>query len=233
MFAIKIYNPDSNHLSLKFVYLILLPLILSDYFLIIPIIVLNQTQSFSVNNYYTIKIPCKKYVKAYLENNAGIPVNLKHLPEILGEFKNMLEKTSNPREPICLKVFTETVIIIIPPDWFYRYGYEMSKESIKNLNLIVEEKVKFLMRQYVSLNNSLGLKIAPAIREIQNKFGFPEPVWSFESIKKEFDRHGQKSKLESIIKLKEEMSETLLSNLAEEGILSQYYKNEHNKELCH
>ena len=178
-------------------------------------------------NHFTIKIPCKSYAKAYLEINCGTPVDLAHLPDLLDEFRRGLARKPGHRESADLATCREMVTIIIPPDMFYRYGWEMNKENILDFNRKVEMKVKFFMRQYVSVNKSFGVPIANCIREFQDGFGFIEPVWSYESIKKDFDRHGRVPELKIIRELKIEMNKILLDNLSDLGTISKKLKKEY------
>jgi hypothetical protein len=180
-----------------------------------------------MSNHFTIKIPCKKYVKAYLEINCGSPVNLHHLPDLLEEFRRGLARKPCHRETSELAVFRDTVTVIIPSDMFYRHGWELNKENILDFNRNVELKVKFFMRQYVAVNKSLGCPVSCCIREFQTEFGFFEPVWSYESIKKDFDRHGSVPELKIIRELRAELNKLLLDNLSELGTISRKLKKEH------
>jgi hypothetical protein len=179
-----------------------------------------------MTNHFTIKIPCKPYIKAYLENNCGTPVNLSHLPDLLDEFRRGLQRKSERREKMEQAGCREMVSIIIPPDMFYRYGWEMNRSSILDFNRKIEAKVKFLMRMYVAVNHTVGTPVANCIREFQLNYGFPEQVWSFESIKKDFDRHGHLPEKNPMKEIKSEINKILLSNLSELGTVSQKYKKE-------
>ena len=175
---------------------------------------------------FTIKIPCKPYVRVYLEINCGEPVNLKHLPILLKEFKRSLSKKPEHREKACVAVYPDTVSIIIPTDLFYRYGWEMNRENVLDFNRLVELQIKFFMRQYISVNNTLGISVANSIREFQERFGFNESIWAYESIKKDFDRNGKISELKLIKGLKGEIHKILLDNLSCLGTVSKKLKNE-------
>lgn len=180
-----------------------------------------------MSNLFTVKIQCKRYVKAYLENHCGTPVDLRHLPDLQEEFVRCLSRKPAHREASELANWTESVTIIIPPDVFYRHGWELNKENILDFNRRAEQKAKFFMRQYVSFNNSIGVPVAICIREFQDKHGFPEPVWTYESIKKDFDRHGRVKKLNIIRELRVEINRILLDNLSELGTVSKKYIKEY------
>lgn len=172
---------------------------------------------------FTIKIPCKKYVKAYLESNCGKPINLKHLPEFNEDFRKMLSKETYKDETYPNTFFTDTMEIVITSDWFFRYGFSMSKRNILDFNIKVEHRIKATMRNFVLLNSSLGYPIAQCIREFQDRFNLPEPVWSFESIKKEYDRNGTKVKIKTIKVLREELNKILVNDLTNSGSLNEDY----------
>jgi hypothetical protein len=179
-----------------------------------------------MSKHFTIKIPCKKYVKAYLEINCGDPVDLRHLPDLMEEFRRGLDKKPCHRESVETATLRDMVTIIIPPDMFYRYGWEFNKENILDFNRNAEMKVKFFMRQYISVNKSLGSQVACCIREFQNEFGFGEQVWSYDSIKKDFDRHGSVPELKIIRELKVQLNRILMDNLSELGTISKKLKKE-------
>ncbi len=178
-------------------------------------------------NRFTIKIPCKKYVKAYLENNCGCPADLKHLPDLREELRRCLSR--KPEHIECKNVadYEDTVTVVISDDMFYRYGWEMNKENILDFNRKVESKVKFLMRQYVSLNYSLGVPVTDCIRNFQNEYGISEMHWPYQSIRKDFYRHGVR-RIKTLSQVKTEINKIFLENLSQLGTISRKLK----KEMC-
>jgi hypothetical protein len=176
---------------------------------------------------FTIKIPCKPYVKVFLEINGGDPVDLHHLPVLFKEFRRGLSKKPEHREKACVAVYSDSVTIIIPSDMFYRHGWELNKENLLDFNRVAEQQVKYFMRQYISFNNSMGVSVANSIREFQDKFGFTESIWNYEAIKKDFDRNGQITQMKTIKKLREEVIKILLDNLSDIGTVSKKLQKEY------
>ncbi len=176
---------------------------------------------------FTIKIPCKPYVRVFLEINCGDTVDLSHLPVLLKEFKRSLSKKPEHREASILAKYKDFVTVIVPSDMFYRYGWEMNKENLLDFNKAAELQVKFFMRQYISINNNVGVKIADSIREFQDRFGFTESVWNYESIKKDYDRNVSRSEIKLIRGLKVEINKILLDNLSHLGTVSFKLKKEY------
>ena len=173
---------------------------------------------------FNIKIPCKKYVKAYLENNCGIPVDLNQLPKLKDMFISFLNKKPINSEPLYKTIRLDSVTIHIFLGWPHPYGYRLNKEDLFNFTQDIEQMVKYNMRQFIGLNRAIGIPYALCIREFQDKFGFPESIWSYQSIKKDFDRHGRIPELKSIKEMKVKMNIIFLDNLSDLGIISEKLK---------
>jgi hypothetical protein len=180
-----------------------------------------------MSNHFTIKIPCKKYVKAYLENNCGTPVNLKHLPDLQEILRLSLQRKPEHLENKKVAEYDDTVTVIIPDDMFYRYGWELNKENTLDFNRNVEQKVKFLMRQYISLNYTLGIPVTDCIRNFQEEYGISELHWPYQSIRKDFYRHGVK-RIKTIKQINTEINKIFMENLSQLGTISRKFK----KEVC-
>lgn len=181
-----------------------------------------------MQEHFTIKIHCKRYVKEYLETNCGTPADLRHLPDLMQEFRGCLAKKPAHRENVKVAKWPDTVTVIIPPDYFYRYGWELNRENELDFNRKVEKKIKYMMRQYIGFNHALSVPVSSCIREFQERFGFYEPIWSFEAIRKDFDRNGRTIELNTIRALRAEMNKILLDNLSELGTISKKLV----KEMC-
>lgn len=144
-------------------------------------------------DHFTLTIPCKYYIGAYLENNCGIPADLSVFPELLIDFRKRLDKTPELHTPSSTIAEPSTVTIIIPNDDFYRYGYSMSKKNIHEFLYRIEKKLKFISRQYITLGIIMGNSMTSTIRSFQEEYCLSETVWAFETIKKDYDRNAQKS----------------------------------------
>jgi hypothetical protein len=179
-----------------------------------------------MSKHFLIEIPCKPYVKAYLENCCGTPVNLQHLPNLMEELRRGLSKVPCHKDSKKITEKADKVKIIIPPNYFYRYGWELEEVFVRDFNKIIEHRVKYIMRQYISLNSSMGIPVADCIRSFQDKFGFQETIWSFDSIKKDFTRNGIKSEMNFMKEIRHEINKIFLSNLSELGTISKKFQKE-------
>ena len=182
---------------------------------------------------FSIEIPVKPYVKAYLENNCGSPVDLSLLPTVYPDFINYLKNPTLRTESSLVCSFSEEVRIIVPKDVFYRYGWILTKTDIIALNSKVEGLVKFSSRNFLAVNKAIGVPVASSIREYQELFRFTEDSFPFETIRKDFDRHGSKVTMKVLKEFKAEIHNIFLASLSEFGTISKNFKNERHKQTIH
>lgn len=166
---------------------------------------------------YTVEIAVKPYVRAYLENNFGRPADLRRDPELNGLLEMMLREGSTRLDKIVSANYPATVKIVISKDCFFRYGFTLTKTETLKFNSLLEKRVKFFARTYIAYHSSLGTSIARSIRDFQNIFGFPEDVWTFDSIKKDFDRNGSRLDRQMISQFKMQFSNIFMEILSESG----------------
>ena len=172
----------------------------------------------------TITIPVKPYIKRFIEINYGLPADLSSSGELVKMVKRCLRKPNKRWDhKLCDKtrVLYETVEIIISEDTFYRYGWEISKTDTVALGKEFERRVKVFMRNIVGVNYALGLPINTSILRFQEKFSFPEDVWSYESIKKDFYRNGSYMKIDFENEIFNKINHIIMENLSGIGTLSQ------------
>lgn len=177
---------------------------------------------------YTLKVCVKPYVKAYLENNFGIPADVREDWE-LWKLVELVLRASH------LQIKKETVPILLPEstsqcfgslvelkitkDWFNRYGFRLKKRETLRLNAFLEKRIKFYSRSFIGYHHCLGMSVAESIRDFQKTFGFSEDVWPYDSIKKDFDRHGWTVGKKAVLGFRTEMSKIFLESLSETGTI--------------
>ncbi len=143
---------------------------------------------------FSVSIHVKPYVKKYLENRFGDPVDLSGDKHINKYFLNLLDKNSYRFDKRIFvfgkNAYKEEVTILISEDAFERFGFDLSKTSIIDFNNFIEEYIKTQSRLFVGVCSGLGVKVAVAIRNFQNIFQFEEDDFAFETIKKDIQRNG-------------------------------------------
>lgn len=182
---------------------------------------------------FEVVIKVSGYAKQYLINNCGNPVDLSQLPDLNKIFVQKLRKPLFRHESLNMASNTEYVCIVISEDTFRRYGWELTKTDQMDFNNIVERRVKFIMRNFVASKSAIGQPIAKVIRDFQEKFNFPEEVWSYEAIKKDLFRHTEIKRnpdIESFIQsFDRKLYKMFVDNLSDSGTISKTYKNELSK----
>jgi len=141
----------------------------------------------------TATISVKPYVKHFLVLNYGSPVNLSQNPDLYSLFRNCLKRQWKTRDRVykykcnIAETYSKTIEIIISKDDFYRYGWELTVTDMVSFGIKVENQAKQFMRSIVSAYE-IAMTQKKAILMFQEKFGFSEDVWSYESIKKDYYR---------------------------------------------
>lgn len=172
---------------------------------------------------FTVTIPVKPYVKQYLINNCGDPVDLSNLPDLKLYLRRLLKKPSdrwNSRYTNELKTYNENINIIISEDDFYRYGYELTKTDIIAFSREVELKAKCVMRTMVGILVGLGLPVNKSISRFQERYNFNEDNWSYQTIKKDFYRNGEKEIIDFDYEIFNKIEKLILVNLYNKGTIS-------------
>lgn len=178
-------------------------------------------------------VKVKPYVKQYLVNNCGNPVDLTFLPRFNSLLKQNLMKPMFKGESLPMRQDECYVRIQLSKDTFYRYGWELTKSSQQHFNARIEEELKSLARNYIAMRSGWGFSVASSIRKFQDVFNFPEEVWSYDAIKKDLDRNSEAKKDSSVENFLRSMDKKIhnifLENMSETGTISKRYKNELHK----
>jgi len=177
----------------------------------------------------TIELPCKPYVKQFLELNYGSPIELKPDRVLFTNFLRCLKKPNKRydyKKADVPSLYSEITRIVISEDSFYRYGWELTRTDIIAFGKEIECRVKFFMRQMVSQYSTV-MNLKDSIYMFQTRFGFTEEIWSYESIKKDFYRNGPKSKTDLGSFLAKRFEQISLENLSSLGTISQTLITDH------
>lgn len=118
--------------------------------------------------------------------------------------------------------------IIITEDDFYRYGWEMTRTDTVLSGRELENRVKFLMRNIVSMNMTY-MPQKNAILLFQENLGYQEEVWSFESIKKDYFRNAPENKVSFLEEITKKSERIILANLSDLGTMSRKLIKDHER----
>lgn len=172
-------------------------------------------------------IPCKRYVKRFLEHNFGSPADLTRDAELYEDLRSRLVTPSRRRDSrvdyACLDKYEDEVKIRIAEDDFYRYGWELTNTDIVRFNRRIELRVKLLMHSVVSSYLSMGIHLNMAVSYFQAKFDYGEDVWKKESIIKDCQRNLSVG-IDSFDGVMDNLSRMVVNRLAEANILTKKYK---------
>jgi len=167
---------------------------------------------------FTIGLHLKPYVKRYLINNFGDPVNLycvegQDLKELMIQFLKKSCRKNDKR--IKLTTLNKETRIRISESDFYRYGWEISKTDMLKFNNRIESLIKFYARCFIAFDKSFGVPISISIRSFQDEYGFSEEDFPYETIKKDFDRNGHYIKFDKFSTFKTSLREIFMEQLSD------------------
>lgn len=150
-----------------------------------------------MSNYFYIIFPCKPYVKQFIIHNFGEPADFGTHKTLFDDFIRAIKKPNTRfdyRDDYVLSVknYKSKIDLVISEDLFYRHGWMLSVTDIIALNRKLESLVKCFMQQMVGVSVANGMPIKNSIEDFQERFDYPEEVWAYESIKKDFQRNGQR-----------------------------------------
>jgi hypothetical protein len=194
----------------------------------------------------SIIIPCKPYVKQFLIQNFGYPVNLYSVANPFSYlFRTYLtkpillenekaKKLGRPRQKI-RSCFSDSqldvpVEFVLSDHDFYSYGWEMHPLHVRALNTTFEQSAKLFMRTCITIDTLMSGSLAASIRRFQDRYNYPEEVWSFQSIKKDIDRNTTRIEIDFDTDIYEKIQKILLHNLYKLGTLSKnnHFSHEYN-----
>jgi len=172
---------------------------------------------------FIVTVPVKPYIKRYLENNYGSPVDFRNHPRENELFKRMLKKPCNEANHMykneLLRQTAEVEITISDRD-FYRHGWELSKTDIVSFGKHFEKNVKLLMRTVVSTYVCHGMAVDKSIAKFQTQYKMEEEYWSFDSIKKDFYRFRDNNDIELNEYAYQHLERLIRINMNNAGVIS-------------
>lgn len=176
-----------------------------------------------VKDPYFLELPCKPYVKRFLELNFGDPGDLTSDPllnNLLIQYLKEPDRKDKARYDSRTIQYSERYRIHLSEFHFRKYGQTLSKPDVVRFCKVVERRAKLFMRNLVGVNIALGLPIFIAINKFQDQYGFEEDIWSFESIKKDYYRNGCYDKVDFEHEIFKKIHQILLVQLSESGTIT-------------
>ena len=181
---------------------------------------------------FNVTVPVKPYVKRFLENNFGNPVDFRNHPRENEMFKRMLKKPCIDEDGKYndeLQKYSHFVEIQISDREFYRHGWELSKTDIISFGKYYERNAKMQMRNIVSSYVSFGTPVYIAIARFQAKFNFEEEYWPYDSIKKDFYRFAANNEIDFNRYAFEHLEQLILINMNTAGYVTNKVVKEHER----
>lgn len=155
------------------------------------------------NSRFVVWLPCKPYVKQFLLHEFNDPddewaeiVNLISDRELKSDFILRLEKDGRWENKYKnLYRYSERVPVEIKKDDFYRYGWSISNTEAVRFGVKIERRIKHILFLYLDTSVGMGVPLSEAIRRFQAQYGFTEDSWSYDTIRREYNRHAKHERM--------------------------------------
>ena len=180
-------------------------------------------------NRFFVYLAVKPYVRNFMLNNYGLndaefpdAVSFRQDHSLYNRFRSALVKPSvkyNSRYRD-LKRYSATIQIEISRDDFYRYGWALNETETVAFCSLLESRVKAMLCTYIDVHTQIGASIATAIRNFQKIFCFPEDVWPYDSIRREYNRNRTKCEVLGIENFHKTIDKIIVVNLSRNGTIS-------------
>lgn len=174
---------------------------------------------------FSITFPCKPYTRVFIEQNYGKPVRFykdKGIMTLIRLGLSRKDPHNNHLSP-STDVYPDQVTFYVTEDDYNRYGGNLTYNTIQFLNQLFEDKAKKMMLSFCSAQFSYGMKPFDSILLFQEKFGFPEEIWKFDSIYKHCQRkHAFRKTYRS--EMKDKIFQIVLEKLSAERTITKQGK---------
>lgn len=141
----------------------------------------------------TVRLPCKPVVKKYLINRYGENCTVQKNDWVKQLLLSMLQrKISKYDSEITLQYYTESYDMPLNLDEYLRYGDELSKTAIREINNRIEDDIHNQLFRFLEFYvHVCGYRLKDSIEMFQTFYAFPEECYSSDAIKKYYQRRIQ------------------------------------------
>jgi len=142
---------------------------------------------------YTITVPCKKYVRKWLEDPPGKPVDLNKVDQSLyGIFCRLLDKRCTHRDNQLVGQYNDFIHVLVSEDVYNRYGHGLTITNLTLFNNWLEFMIKKESRLYAKIYSRFGFQRKKAVSDFQKDLRLSDDDFSTDAIIKDIQRYGSR-----------------------------------------
>ena len=143
-----------------------------------------------MKGYFSVDIPTKKYIRAYIIAQLGEKPVMDTSSNIGCKLYDLLQHKVNERKSETEKVkYNSTIRIYINERLFRKRGGVLNHTNMKNFNIFLEEEIKsrfyFLMDTYIEMYESFKANLP----EVRRRLGISIFNWDDDSMQKDYYRY--------------------------------------------
>lgn len=146
-----------------------------------------------MKGYYSIEIPTKKYIKAYIHHHLGDkPVfNTEH--KFGNKLYDLVSHRNDRRNEFASIRYNARMKVYVNHRTFFHRGVHLNETNIKNFNLFLEEEIKSSYRMLMDFLIDIVPSFEANLPEVRRRIGIDLEAWDSESIKKDYYRYRKRT----------------------------------------
>ena len=158
-----------------------------------------------MKGYFSVNLPTKKYLKAYLVDQLGESPIMDSRSRFGNYFVDLLQRETEQCGPVNAR-YNAVIKVYINKHLYYQRGGSLLNKHIKQFNFFVENEIKYKLHFLLDHYNLFQPGFEPHIAKVREILGIDIESWSDDSMKKEWYRY-RKVKNKPLIYLKQRARE--------------------------
>lgn len=137
----------------------------------------------------TVSIPCKPYIKHWLEVKYGCPIRLPRNCSFKAQLLSCLTKEFQPKAYYNNDLYPSSVEVAVGKNEISTFGVSVAPQMHHFLHRTIREQLELNIFIFVTSNNLSGSSIESAIKAYQTIHGFSEEIFSYDAIRSIYFRY--------------------------------------------
>ncbi|HVZ97979.1 MAG TPA: hypothetical protein VG847_13950 [Chitinophagaceae bacterium] len=146
-----------------------------------------------MKGYFSIQIPTKSYIKAYIIAELGDNPVMRTDHRIGSRLYDLVSHTNERRTEFSNVRYNTLLKLYVSFHTFRQRGIILNETNIKNLNLFIEDEIKSRYRYMMDFY----MKIFPNFKAndefVRKQLGIDYDSWDYDSLKKDYYRYRKKN----------------------------------------
>lgn len=153
-----------------------------------------------MKGFFSIEIPTKKYIKAYVISELGAQPMMTTENRIGCKLYDLLSLTNERRTEFANVRYNAQMKIYVNYHVFKNRGVNLNETNIKNFNLFIENEIKARYRMCMDFYMGMFPNFQSNLKKVREVIGIDFEAWDDQSIQKDYYRYRLKTGKDLIYK---------------------------------